>query len=578
MSGAQRIGMLLLAAAGGAAMVPASGRAAVVPLVSDSLATGVVLDRDDWAAWEPLTLAELLERLAGVTLAARGGLGSTTLVNITGSVAGRVVLFLDGIALNEPELEWPRISALPLVRVERVEIDRGCDPAIVRVWSRDPARVLSPRADFDMGRGGLETRSRRVAFTTPPRALSVALDYDEILRGFETFSGIETPSLGRPEGAFDQRQLGVRITLRRPDDETVQVSHARGNANAHGSFAAADDVESQVWVRNGLRWQREVHGAGFMVDVGHQAWDRDRKREGVRDAVTEARTTAAVDVYLPERGGWQPALRARAAQTTGDRGSLHHEHGAQEVEVRARRPGMLRLEAAASGHHDARAGTDWGAHGRAIMRRGTWEWEARASRDVGFSGWGVPGPTSVRVGHGVVAGVARNGARGRIALESFAKWMEGGAAEIPVEFPYVAGSPETQTGVLIDAAQALGSARWGADLSASGAWMPPARGGTAGLPEWQSRLAARLRTTRFEGDLVLALRCEARFDAARAFDATTQIGARAVGDATLELNFLQRMEFFWSVRNVFDTQVAAAPGVLESPRRSFLGLRVVISD
>ena len=569
------IGFLLIAAGLGVTL-PARVRASVVPLGSDSLATGMVLDRDDWAAWEPLTLAELLDRVVGIALAASGGVGSTTLVNVTGSVGGRVQLFLDGVAVNEPELEWPQLAAVPLVQIQRVEIDRATDPAIIRIWSRDPSLVKAPRADFDLGRGGLETRSRRVAFTTPPRVLAVAVDYDEILRGFETFSGIATPTFGLPEGAFNQRQLGVRITLRRPDDETVQVSHARGNSNAHGSFLAADDVESQVWVRNGLRWRRSVHGAGLVVDLVHQAWDRDRRRESVPDAVTEARTTAAADVTLPERGGWEPAVRFRAFEVTGDRASQHHAHDAQVLEVRARRTGVLHLEASASGHRDARVGTDWGAEGRAAWHHGAWRWEARGGRDLGFSGWGMP--AQVRVGHAVALRAERNGGRSRLGIEAFAKWMQGGADEAPLEFPYVEGSAESQSGVLADTRVGWGSERWSAEVIASGAAMPAGQGESFGLPEWQARLASRLRTTRYRGDLVAGVLLEARYDGARDFASPLQLGARGVADATFELILLRRMEFFWSERNLFDAQVAAAPGVLESPRRSFFGLRVQVTN
>ncbi len=72
--------------------------------------------------------AALLSRLAGVRVLQYGGLGSYATVSIRGSSANQVLLFLDGVPLNNAYLGVANIADLPLGDLERIEIYRGFSP------------------------------------------------------------------------------------------------------------------------------------------------------------------------------------------------------------------------------------------------------------------------------------------------------------------------------------------------------------------------------------------------------------------------------------------------------------------
>jgi iron complex outermembrane receptor protein len=70
----------------------------------------------------------LLSRLTGVRVLQYGGLGSYATVSIRGSSANQVLLFLDGVPLNNAYLGIANIADLPLGDLHRIEIYRGFSP------------------------------------------------------------------------------------------------------------------------------------------------------------------------------------------------------------------------------------------------------------------------------------------------------------------------------------------------------------------------------------------------------------------------------------------------------------------
>ena len=72
--------------------------------------------------------ATLLSRFTGVRVLQYGGLGSYATVSIRGSSASQVLLFLDGVPLNNAYLGIANISDLPLGDLHHIEIYRGFTP------------------------------------------------------------------------------------------------------------------------------------------------------------------------------------------------------------------------------------------------------------------------------------------------------------------------------------------------------------------------------------------------------------------------------------------------------------------
>lgn len=74
------------------------------------------------------SVADLIEREAGVRVRSKGGLGAFSSVSIRGSSGSEVAVFLDGVPLNRAASGAVDLSQLPVDDLERVEIYRGMPP------------------------------------------------------------------------------------------------------------------------------------------------------------------------------------------------------------------------------------------------------------------------------------------------------------------------------------------------------------------------------------------------------------------------------------------------------------------
>jgi iron complex outermembrane receptor protein len=97
------------------------------PAASESTAFVTVV-RVDTPSARAASVADLVEREAGVRVRAAGGLGSFTSVSIRGADAGEVAVFLDGVPLNRASAAGVDLSQIPADAIERVEIHRGMPP------------------------------------------------------------------------------------------------------------------------------------------------------------------------------------------------------------------------------------------------------------------------------------------------------------------------------------------------------------------------------------------------------------------------------------------------------------------
>ena len=73
-------------------------------------------------------IPEILSSIVGVRVKQYGGLGSFATVSIRGSSSNQVMVYLDGVPLNDPFMGSSDLSDIPVVGIERVEVYRGFSP------------------------------------------------------------------------------------------------------------------------------------------------------------------------------------------------------------------------------------------------------------------------------------------------------------------------------------------------------------------------------------------------------------------------------------------------------------------
>ncbi len=131
--------------------------------VNDLVSDTVVITRDQIEQQASRTLPEILARMAGVQIAANGGLGEASSVFIRGADASSTILLIDGVRYGSATLGTPVWDNIPVEMIDRIEVVKGPASAlygsdgvggVVQIFTRrgsssDP--FFSPRASTTIG-------------------------------------------------------------------------------------------------------------------------------------------------------------------------------------------------------------------------------------------------------------------------------------------------------------------------------------------------------------------------------------------------------------------------------------------
>ena len=562
------------------------GSAQIAPLATPAPGADQTLERDALLAFEPLSLEDVLRRLVGVAVSRRGGVGSLEYLDVQGTPSGRIQLSLDGIDLLEPELAFPRLAAIPIAAVQRIQVFSSTDPVRIEVWTRRHTSDVAA-TEIDLARGDVETRVRRLQLLLPPRWWWVGMRYDEWLRGPEDFR--PQPRTLPPDalGAYDNRGRSLVFGFERPGGEGLRVLLADDFDNAHGSYESVDETTGANRVLGSLRWWRPLAGWDLVADVSQQAWERARGFASGTQAITETHAQLGVDVTRTPATGWGGAVRLRAGDVDGTRtgvapGIEQHRHQRYDGEAQWGHAGSLAWNAWAGVHHRTDVGTEWSTRLHLQWQRGAWVVQAQGGRGATFAGWGEIRATADdgrRSGVYAGGGVRRAGERTTFGVSGSRKHQARRSERAPLLFPLLGEGPEDLTTVAAEAAWQSGSAStpWG--LDAHVAWTPQVTGARGGIAVVQAEASARVAARQlFQGDLQVALLLRWRFETEREFTDAVVLAPLALGDARLDFRVLQRLHVYWDVQNLADLGIETHPGVLLPRRTSLIGVRVELFD
>ena len=131
-------------------------------------------------------LPRLLEKAVGVQIRRYGGLGSFSTVSIRGSTAEQVLVFLDGVPLNQAQGGGVDLGDLPLAGIESIDVYRGAVPArfggnaiggVVHIRTRAPGD--KPHLRLSLGNGSFRTRQLGLSLSGRRQAYryTALLDY-----------------------------------------------------------------------------------------------------------------------------------------------------------------------------------------------------------------------------------------------------------------------------------------------------------------------------------------------------------------------------------------------------------------
>ncbi len=150
----------------------------------DSTGFVTVIRPDDLPS-QVVSIPEVLDQSAGITVKQYGGLGSFSTVSIRGSSSDQVVVYLDGILLNSANSGSVNLADIPLDNVEKIEVYRGTSPAkfaasgiggVVNIITKKARQSVSANLNYSFG--SFSTHKASASFARRLDKLNYALFFN----------------------------------------------------------------------------------------------------------------------------------------------------------------------------------------------------------------------------------------------------------------------------------------------------------------------------------------------------------------------------------------------------------------
>ncbi len=128
--------------------------------VDESLASTTVITRRDIERSQATSVPDLLQGLAGVSIANSGGAGKATSVFLRGTNSDHVVVLIDGIKVGSATLGTAAFQDFPVEQIERIEVVRGPRSSlygseaiggVIQIFTRKGGGALMPSASVTLG-------------------------------------------------------------------------------------------------------------------------------------------------------------------------------------------------------------------------------------------------------------------------------------------------------------------------------------------------------------------------------------------------------------------------------------------
>ncbi len=130
-----------------------------------------VIDRADIERLQPSSVADLLRRTPGMSIASNGGPGEATSLFLRGTESDHVLVLVDGIKLGSATSGTAAIQDIPVDQIERIEIVRGpfsslygseAIGGVIQIFTRRAEGAFTPNASVGFGSYNTWKTVRRV--------------------------------------------------------------------------------------------------------------------------------------------------------------------------------------------------------------------------------------------------------------------------------------------------------------------------------------------------------------------------------------------------------------------------------
>lgn len=228
---------------------------------------------------EQKDLPDLLKMVPGVHVREVNGKGQYTVVNVRGSTAAQVGVFVDGVMTNLGGDAAVDISTIPVKNVERIEVYRGYIPArfggtfiggVINVVTKKPTKA---NISAELGKASFGGKSASLEVVSPlaSGSLLVGLNYEAAKGDFpyHNYSYDDPKNQKYVQSVLDEypsviESIENSLTLDNWNKNKIEDLYKRGNISENVRNQYIDNsgqVNSEGWldfVRNGGLIQAEI--------------------------------------------------------------------------------------------------------------------------------------------------------------------------------------------------------------------------------------------------------------------------------------------------------------------------------
>lgn len=254
--------------------------------VADSTSTVIVVTAEEIEALHASTVAEVLNRLAGISVVQNGGPGTTQSVLVRGMGTERTLVLIDGVRFQDPSnTSGASFTHLSTLDIERLEIVKGAQSG---VWGSDAAAGVinivtkkpqsGSHAEIGIEAGSYQTKKVSALLTHKSGKNSFKLSASRLLS--DGFSA-QTPYGDDIDQYEDDRYQNTNIIVGAAHDFTAATSieamyHGIDSNSNYDSFTPDDDMRTDYRSRlfsTVLKHRYEEHALRLQYD--HTTFERN---------------------------------------------------------------------------------------------------------------------------------------------------------------------------------------------------------------------------------------------------------------------------------------------------------------
>ena len=221
--------------------------------IGTTLAAINVITRDEIDAAGTATLAELLQRKAGVEIRATGGAGQPAGVFIRGANSQHTLVLVDGLRLSSSTSGAPAFENIALDMIERIEIVKGplsslygsdAIGGVIQIFTRNFER---PRLQANVGFGTDSAYAVNVGFTAIENKTSVSLNagYRQVRAHSATNADAGRFTFNPDRDPYRNANVSVNISHTLWQGETISLKAWQSRGIAHFDNGPSDDERNR---------------------------------------------------------------------------------------------------------------------------------------------------------------------------------------------------------------------------------------------------------------------------------------------------------------------------------------------